>query len=969
MPGETAEKKNRNGKRSAGRQYLLAVFLSFLASQTFWLIDSLSEKFYLYPHKKLSQLFLFDLTWPELLYRVSLTVAFIAIGLLISRYISRLKIRDQALLDMESRYRSIFESNQVMMFILDPENGLIVDFNPAAAEHYGYPPDSRTPIPIMEIDRLEEPEIQRRMQLVLAGQQTNFVTRHRTFSGAEINVEISAAPIMLDGRRFIFGIINDVTEKMQIEKNLHISQTTLNAVFNTVPIGLGIAKDNSILWANDEVERLTGYGRKELDGLPMKMLYADEDEYERVSRIKQAALRIHGIGTIETRWKRRDGRQIEILLSSASIEDDQMVFTAMDITDRKQAARALRESEERYRVLVEDSPNAILVHSDERIVFINAEAVRCLGGEDAARFLGMSVYDLIPADMHKDFKNRLLTIADRRSSGDMVEERRLKLDGTEIIVESVSNPVEYQGRPALQVVFHDITARKKIEEELKQSRERLSLVLQSLNDGVWDFNPADGTVNYFSPSWYTMLGYKPYEMPQTYETWRDLIHPEDIAATEQSVWNHVREGKSYEIEFRMRCKNGNYKWIFSRGEVVERDGKGQAVRMVGTHIDITERRIQEEKIRNSEKWLYTTLSSVGDAVITTDTEGRITFINPAASKLCGMDENDACGRRFSDVFVLIDENNEVLGDPSRMILKGTDPARLKKRTVIKSPGGNSRIVSSSGAPIVDRNGETLGVVLVFRDITEQHEMEERLRQQQKLEAIGTLAGGVAHEINNPVNIVMNYADIIQELSEKDSEVFENAQKIIDESKRIAGIVKDLLAFSRQDREHHSPARIEDIVNSTLSLTRKILTRDQIKVSVEMEAGLPQIKCRSQQIMQVLMNLITNARDALNQRYPKFDDNKRIIITCRLHEIDGEQFVRTTLEDHGAGIPAAIQNRIMDPFFTTKSRDRGTGLGLSVSHGIIKEHRGNLSFETVEGEYTRFHIDLRVDNNWSLLEEE
>jgi len=969
MPEKTVDRTTEHRPQLSGNHGKLIVFLCFLAGIVFWIADNFSEQLYLHPESDYTELNFLDISIPELIYRLSFMAAFIAVGLLLARYLNKLKLRDETLLEMESRYRSIFDSDQVMMFILDPESGLIVDFNPAAEKHYGYSSEDKARISMLQLDNLDEKEIRNRINLVLSGKQTKFITRHRDFSGKEINVEINAAPIMLHGRRHIFGIVSDITEKMQVEKNLRLSQTTLDTVFNTVPIGLGIAKDQSVLWANDEMTRLTGYSPDELNGLHMQTLYAGPEEYERVSRIKQAALRVHGVGTIETRWKRSDGRLIEILISSAFTENDQMVFTAMDITDRKQAARALRESEERYRVLVEDSPNAILVHSDERIVFINAEAIRCLNGSDAGQFLGRSIFDFIPRDVHAEYRQRLSETQKRTGPSDMIEERRLRLDGTEMIAEAVSNPVEYQGRPAAQVVFRDITSRKKIEAELKSSRERLSLVIQALNDGVWDFNPADSSINYFSPSWYTMLGYKPYEFSQSYETWRSLIHPEDVTATEQSVWNHVREGKSYEIEFRMRCRDGSYKWIFARGEAVERDAKGAAVRMVGTHIDITERKLQEEKIRNSEKWLYTTLNSVGDAVITTDTEGKITFINPTAAELCGLGDNEACGRELSEVFNLFDENNERLNDPASLILSGKGSIRLNRSAVLKSQNGCNRLVSSSGSPIIDRNGDTLGVVLVFRDMTEQHAMEERLRQQQKLEAIGTLAGGVAHEINNPVNIVMNYADIIQELSEKDSEVFDNAQKIIDESKRIAGIVKDLLAFSRQENERHSPAHIEDIINSTLSLTRKILKRDQIIVSTEIEEGLPPIKCRSQQLMQVLMNLITNARDALNQRYPTFDDNKKILISSYLHEINGEKFIRTTLEDHGMGIPAAIQNRIMDPFFTTKSRDRGTGLGLSVSHGILKEHRGNLSFETVEGEYTRFHFDLLVDNDWMLSEDD
>jgi signal transduction histidine kinase len=185
----------------------------------------------------------------------------------------------------------------------------------------------------------------------------------------------------------------------------------------------------------------------------------------------------------------------------------------------------------------------------------------------------------------------------------------------------------------------------------------------------------------------------------------------------------------------------------------------------------------------------------------------------------------------------------------------------------------------------------------------------------------------------------------------------DAGQIICESGRIARIVKNLLSFSRQEQESHSPARMRDVVDAVLSLTGKILARDQIDVDRDVPEDLPRVRCRSQQIMQVVMNLITNARDALNERWPGHHDGKRLTITARPRDVGGRRFVRTTVEDRGAGIPEAIRDRLFEPFFTTKPRDAGTGLGLAVSYGIVKEHGGELTFESAEGGPTRFHLDL------------
>ena len=211
--------------------------------------------------------------------------------------------------------------------------------------------------------------------------------------------------------------------------------------------------------------------------------------------------------------------------------------------------------------------------------------------------------------------------------------------------------------------------------------------------------------------------------------------------------------------------------------------------------------------------------------------------------------------------------------------------------------------------------------------------------------------------------MINYADLIGEKVE-DETIKEYSQVIMKEGDRIATIVRNLLSFSRQDKEEHSPADLRDIIDNSLSLVGSTLRKDQITLDLDIPEDLPSMKCRSQQIQQVVINLLTNAHDSLNERYPEYDDDKVIRITARTFAKEGEDWIRTTVEDHGAGIPKDVAQRIFDPFFTTKSRADGTGLGLSVSFGIVKEHHGKLTVESVPGEGTRFHIDLRVNNRWS-----
>jgi PAS domain S-box-containing protein len=245
------------------------------------------------------------------------------------------------------------------------------------------------------------------------------------------------------------------------------------------------------------------------------------------------------------------------------------------------------------------------------------------------------------------------------------------------------------------------------------------------------------------------------------------------------------------------------------------------------------------------------------------------------------------------------------------------------------------------------------------------DMEAQLRQKQKLEAIGTLAGGVAHEINNPISGIMNYAELILDQIEESSSAAEYAREIVHETERISEIVKNLLQFSRQEKQTHSYASVYDIVNRTVSLINTIIRKDQIQLNIDMEEDLPEIKCRNQQIQQVLMNLLTNARDALNEKYPGYHEDKVICIRCSLFHSEGRNWIRLTVEDHGRGIAKLAREKIFEPFFSTKPKEAGTGLGLSISFGIVEDHHGRIMVDTREGEYAKFSVELPVDNGWEL----
>lgn len=249
------------------------------------------------------------------------------------------------------------------------------------------------------------------------------------------------------------------------------------------------------------------------------------------------------------------------------------------------------------------------------------------------------------------------------------------------------------------------------------------------------------------------------------------------------------------------------------------------------------------------------------------------------------------------------------------------------------------------------------VAMTLGEAIERQEAEAKVIQASKMASIGELAAGVGHEINNPINGIINCADIIMQNTKDDTKNRQFAELIRSEADRIAVIVQNLLTFSRQDREKHSPARLFDIVSVVLSLSAIKLEKSHIILKVDVPEDLPKVRCRSEQLQQVVMNLIINSMHALDQRFPDAHSDKILSVSAREFEIDGRRYLRLAVEDKGTGIAPAHLDRIFDPFFTTKGRDKGTGLGLSVSLGIVKDHGGTLHVESELDVGTRFHIEL------------
>ncbi len=401
-------------------------------------------------------------------------------------------------------------------------------------------------------------------------------------------------------------------------------------------------------------------------------------------------------------------------------------------------------------------------------------------------------------------------------------------------------------------------------------------------------------------------------------------------------------------------------WTVSlRRRVATRTRQAQESHLAALNL-LEDARLAEEKLRRSEEQYRFLTENSSDVVWSYSlAEKRYLYISPAVEKVYGYTREEALAVSVES-HVVPEDLQRVRQEIGRLKREGKQNRTFSIECRQRRKDGALFWTELACTLARDVLGQTDVLIGRTRDISERKQAEQdrlalegQLRQAQKLESIGTLAGGVAHEINNPINGIMNYAQLIMDRAPADDMLAEFAGEIIHETERVAVIVRNLLAFARQEKLQHSPARSRDIVDATLSLVGAIMRHDQIHLDVHVPDDLPLVDCRSQQIEQVIMNLLTNARDALNMKYPEYHENKRIAITGSR---DGS-WVRLTVSDRGPGVDEDVRQRMFEPFFTTKPRHKGTGLGLSISHGIIQDHGGRLWVESEPGHGASFHIDL------------
>ncbi len=675
------------------------------------------------------------------------------------------------------------------------------------------------------------------------------------------------------------------------------------------------------------------------------------------------------------------------LYSKKDLELLQFVSDEIAIAiEHKRSDEALEQSEERYRNLIEISSNGVVLHQDGYVVFANKAARELAGVEKPDDLIGKPVIEFVHPDYRKVVAERINAMLSQKTGVPLIEEKFIKADGTSFDVEVVAVNTSFNGKPAVQVEFRDITERKQTEqlksvvykiadavnrtadtdELFKYIHKELGIVIDTTNFFIALYDKENNTISFpyivdeknnFStsvPLGKTLISYvlrtgKP--LLATQEVKNELIQKGEVEpiGTPSKVWLGVPLKIEQETIGVMTVQSYTDPLCYTEKDV-------EILNYVSNQIAIAiTRKRAEEKLQQEKEQLSVTLRSIGDGVITTDKKGNITMMNRVAEKLTGWKSAEAIGRPLKEVFHIInEETRQEVENPVDRVLEEGRIIGLANHTVLISRDGTERILADSGSPLRDRESKIIGVVLIFRDITDKRKMEREMIKIERLESIGVLAGGIAHDFNNILTGILGNLSLAKFYLSPDDKVY----KILDSAERASmnakNLTQQLLTFARGGKPIKKIASIKNLLEETVSFA---LTGSNISYEIDCADGLSDVKMDAGQISQVINNLVINARQSM-------PTGGIIKVTARNVIIDKDNYIANlppgkyaviSIKDKGTGIPKKMLRNIFEPYFTTKQQ--GSGLGLSICYSIIRNHNGYITVDSELGIGSTFTIYL------------
>ncbi len=874
--------------------------------------------------------------------------------------ITNRKRAEEQLQLQKAYFQQLFESAPEGIVLL-ASNERIIEVNREFTKLFGYTQQDAVGCQINEliVPDMYKDEGHTLSRRVAQGSIISTESIRRRKDGSLVDVSILGRPVRVDGGQIaLYAIYRDITDRKKSEEALRKSEFSFRGLFNSVNDAIYIQdREGRFVDVNQGAVNMYGYPRQYFVGKNPSDLSAPgkNDLAKAVELVNKA---FEGEPQQFEFWGIRKNGEIfpkEVRVSKGTYFGQEVVIAlAQDITERKRFEAVLQETNRTLESLIKASPLAITVMDQECNIQLWNPAAERMFGWKADEVIG-AFNPIVPEDKRDEF----IELHNRALKGETISElevRRKKRDGTLIdINRSTAIIRDSDGNvKGIMAVLADITERKRAEEQLRESEERLRLALTGANMMSWELDLLTERVTW-SESAERFYGLEPDEFHGTREAFVRLIHPDDRSAVEQGMNDSIQGGKEYKEEFRIVWPDGTVHWLAAFGRA-SRDELGRPVKVSGIGVDITDRKRTEETIQK----LHHAVEQTDEVIIMTEPDGIITYVNPAFEKLYRYSREEVIGKT-PRVLKSGGMNQEYYARFWHDLLAGKS---IRAEHINKTKDGRIVIVEASVNSVYDVKGKLTGFIAVQEDISdrkrnesERKRLEAQLLQTQKLESIGTLAGGIAHDFNNILGIILAYSALLRN-ARLPFEKIVNAADVINQAvERGAELVKQILTFARKTDVIYGLVNINGMIKELKTMVSETFPRT-ITIAAELGGDVPEITADATQVHQAILNICVNARDAMpagGKLILRTHAGSRSEVSSYFPEATSERYVRVSISDTGAGMDESTRQRIFEPFFTTKAKGKGTGLGLSVVYGVVKNHNGFVRVDSEIGRGTTFHL--------------
>ncbi|MBU4055528.1 MAG: PAS domain S-box protein [Proteobacteria bacterium] len=726
------------------------------------------------------------------------------------------------------------------------------------------------------------------------------------------------------------------------EEELRHWRTTFDATNDAIWI---LDKDQRILQANKTAKRMFQDSFPDLIGRHCWEILHHTARPIPECPLKRAEISLHR----ESMELKADESWFQVtvdLILDAAGQYSGAVHIISDITGRKKAEEALRESEDRYRDLVENSRDLICTHDLKgRILSVNPWAATVLGF-DRDTLLQMNLRDILMPETTRAFDEYLKTVETQGEvKGLLAVQSR---SGKKLIWEYHTTLRSKEAEePIVRGVAHDITERKQVMDALRASEGKYRTLVESLPQAIF---AKDRQSVYLScnENFVRDLGIRQEEIAG--KTDYDLFTRELAEKYRADDFRVMTSGKTESLE-EQYVTSGRTAWAYTIKTPI-RDKDGNTVGVLGVFSDITE---QKQASMERER-MMAAIEQAGDIIFTTDGHGAIQYVNPAFERATGYAEEEILGK--NPRFLKSGKQDRVFYEDLWTTIKSGET--WQGRMVNKRKNGTLYTDETTISPVRDSGGKIISFVAVKRDITGQLRLEAEVQQARKMESVGRLAGGVAHDFNNMLSVINGYAELAMDRVAPDDPVHDALGEILNAAKRSTEVVRQLLAFARKQTISPRVLDLNETVEGMLKMLRRLIDEDIDLVWLPGAKVWP-VRMDPSQIDQILANLCINARDAITGVGKITIETGRVSLDeeyCSEHSgASPGDYVVLTVRDNGHGMEKEIMDNLFEPFFTTKEVGEGTGLGLATVYGIVKQNHGfiHVSSEPGKGTLVKIHL--------------